>query len=74
MLIIKLLGGLSIVNFLKVFTGEAGKLLAQKLFPQKENTEKIKLEIHYYDEKIQDVSVKIIASNWQELIKKIMEL
>ena len=71
---IKLLGILSIANFLRGFTGEAGKLLAQKLFPQKKNIGKIKLEIRYHNEQIQEVSVQIVASNWQELIKKIMEL
>jgi len=71
---IKLLGSLSIANFLRSFTGEAGKLLAQKLFPKKKNIGNIKLEIHYRNEQIQEVSVQIVASNWQELIKKIMEL
>ena len=71
---IKLLGFLSIANFLRGFTGEAGKLLAQKLFPQKKNIGKIKLKICYHNEQIQEVSVQIVASNWQELIKKIMEL
>ena len=71
---IKLLVGLSIANFLRGFTGEAGKLLAQKLFPPKKNIGKIKLEIRYHNEQIQELSIQIVASNWQELIKKIMEL
>jgi hypothetical protein len=70
---IKLLGILSTANFLRGFAGEAGKLLAQKLFPPKKNIGKIKLEIRYHNEQIQEVSVQIIASNWQELIKKIMD-
>jgi len=41
---------------------------------RKKNIGKIKLEIRYHNEQIQELSIQIVASNWQELIKKIMEL
>lgn len=71
-IVVTLAVGISLVSFLKSFAGEAGKLLAQRLFPRsKRYGRKINLQICCLNKKGQKVSFAVSGVNPQELLEGI---